>query len=138
MSASNSTASRRLAFVSQHVQDPDTEEERVVAWNEILRHTTPASCWIVYHGGVFDVTTWLSSHPGGEGVILSAAGTDCSKAFDLIHSRFARLLRRYYVGRVAGTPPTVTNGLLDLAADQAIVEAMLWRGASKMMWDAVD
>ncbi|KAK8125349.1 Cytochrome b2 [Apiospora kogelbergensis] len=32
---------------------------------EVAKHTSPDSCWVVLYGHVYDVTDFLSSHPGG-------------------------------------------------------------------------
>jgi cytochrome b involved in lipid metabolism len=33
--------------------------------DQIGTHNTPASCWLIIHGNVYDVTEFLSQHPGG-------------------------------------------------------------------------
>ncbi|KAK8056024.1 hypothetical protein PG993_001251 [Apiospora rasikravindrae] len=40
---------------------------------EVAKHTSPDSCWVVLYGHVYDVTDFLSSHPGGSKVILQLA-----------------------------------------------------------------
>ena len=75
-----------------------------ITWSEVLRHTSPESCWIVRGSKVYDVTKWLQRHPGGEGVILSAAGTDCTKAFDAIHPQYVKMLDKWVVGEVEASP----------------------------------
>ncbi|RKK77709.1 hypothetical protein BFJ69_g5998 [Fusarium oxysporum] len=49
---------------------------------EVAKHNTRESCWIVLHGGVWDVT---GEHPGGEAVILKYAGTDATSWYDEVH-----------------------------------------------------
>eukprot|EP01062_Namystynia_karyoxenos_P005217 TRINITY_DN11836_c0_g1_i1.p1 TRINITY_DN11836_c0_g1~~TRINITY_DN11836_c0_g1_i1.p1 ORF type:complete len:252 (+),score=37.98 TRINITY_DN11836_c0_g1_i1:124-879(+) len=49
---------------------------------EVATHCTPDSCWLVAHGKVYDATPILQKHPGGEMVLLSKAGEDCSKEYD--------------------------------------------------------
>ncbi|RME57954.1 cytochrome b5 domain-containing protein, partial [Candidatus Parcubacteria bacterium] len=67
-------------------------------------------CWIVVDGGVYEVTGYLASHPGGAGIILSYCGKDASAAF---HSKGKRKpkdhspkayqqLSRYYIGPLGG------------------------------------
>ena len=41
---------------------------------EVGKHTTAESCWVVVGGKVYDVTKWLSSHPGGADILLGVAG----------------------------------------------------------------
>lgn len=52
---------------------------------EIKKHSSHESCWIVIHGNVFDVTDFLPEHPGGQAIILKYAGADATEAYDPIH-----------------------------------------------------
>ncbi|XP_005178652.1 cytochrome b5 [Musca domestica] len=43
--------------------------------------------WIIIKGDVYDVTTFVKEHPGGEDLIIEYAGRDATKAFnDVGHS----------------------------------------------------
>jgi L-lactate dehydrogenase (cytochrome) len=42
---------------------------------EVAKHNNKKSCWIVLDSKVYDVTTFLSEHPGGATIILQQAGT---------------------------------------------------------------
>ncbi|OAA73508.1 L-lactate ferricytochrome c oxidoreductase [Cordyceps fumosorosea ARSEF 2679] len=52
---------------------------------EVARHNTPESCWVILYGKVYDVTSFLSSHPGGSRIILSLAGQDATEDYDPVH-----------------------------------------------------
>merc|ERR1719181_2385233 len=52
---------------------------------EVAKHNSKASCWVVLDGKVLDVTNFLSEHPGGELAILTFAGKDATEEFDMIH-----------------------------------------------------
>ncbi|KAL1897040.1 hypothetical protein Sste5346_004245 [Sporothrix stenoceras] len=52
---------------------------------EVAKHTSVESCWVVLYGNVYDVTEFLPSHPGGSRIILQLAGKDCTEEFDPIH-----------------------------------------------------
>lgn len=45
---------------------------------EVGTHDTPTSCWVSYKKEVYDVTSYISSHPGGE-EIKKACGQDLEK-----------------------------------------------------------
>ncbi|XGW04004.1 hypothetical protein V3C99_015277 [Haemonchus contortus] len=47
--------------------------------NEVARHCTADDLWIAYKGGVYNVTSYFSSHPGGN-AMLRQAGKDASNA----------------------------------------------------------
>ncbi|KAJ5267187.1 hypothetical protein N7478_009995 [Penicillium angulare] len=52
---------------------------------EVAQHNNNKSCWIVLYGKVYDVTDFVSSHPGGANVILRLAGKDATEEFDPVH-----------------------------------------------------
>ncbi|KAJ3083061.1 hypothetical protein HK102_001279 [Quaeritorhiza haematococci] len=70
---------------------------------EVDKHTSAKSCWIIHDNRVYDPTPFLKDHPGGAESILMNAGTDATEEFDAIHSQKAHeLLEKYYIGDVAG------------------------------------
>lgn len=58
---------------------------RVVTMEEVSRHNRPDDCWIIIGGVVYDVSEFLSVHPGGAGVLMEYAGRDCTEAFGRAH-----------------------------------------------------
>jgi cytochrome b involved in lipid metabolism len=68
--------------------DPNAESGIAVA--EVLKHNTAADCWSVVNGNVYDLTSYLSTHAGGEGVIKAICGKDGTKAFSGQHSGEAK------------------------------------------------
>merc|ERR1711871_1073058 len=52
---------------------------------EVAKHNSKASCWVVLDGKVLDVTKFLGDHPGGELAILTFAGKDATEEFNMIH-----------------------------------------------------
>ncbi|KAJ2951472.1 hypothetical protein O0L34_g13623 [Tuta absoluta] len=67
---------------------------------EVKKHKRPKSCWIIIHNKVYDVSRFLSEHPGGEDTLLEVAGSDATQAFeDVGHSDDARImLKQYEIG----------------------------------------
>lgn len=57
---------------------------------DIKLHNTRASCWTVVNGSVYDVTAWISQHPGGASAIIGMCGIDGSAAFNGQHGDQAR------------------------------------------------
>merc|ERR1719345_452767 len=52
---------------------------------DVAKHNSKASCWVVLDGKVLDVTSFLADHPGGELAILTFAGKDATEEFNMIH-----------------------------------------------------
>jgi len=64
---------------------------REITLTECKEHSSEESCWLVMHGKVYDVTEFLDDHPGGDEIILQAAGRDATDDFeDVGHSEAAR------------------------------------------------
>ncbi len=51
----------------------------------VATHSTSADCWAVVNGTVYDLTSWISEHPGGAAVIEAICGTDATAAFEAQH-----------------------------------------------------
>ncbi len=68
---------------------------------EVAQHANKASCWSMINGNVYDLTSWIPKHPGGEGAILSICGIDGSSTFNGQHgksSKIANLLAGFKIG----------------------------------------
>ena len=52
---------------------------------EVATHGNVSSCWTSVNGNVYDVTAWISHHPGGSSAILSLCGHDGTSAFTAQH-----------------------------------------------------
>ncbi len=71
---------------------------------QVATHGSQASCWTAINGKVYDVTTWISQHPGGQQAILSLCGKDGSAAFNGQHggqARPASELATFLIGTLA-------------------------------------
>ncbi|CAG9788273.1 unnamed protein product [Diatraea saccharalis] len=71
-----------------------------ISLNEIKKHKNKKSTWMVIHNQVYDVTTFLEEHPGGEDALLEYAGKDGTQAFeDVGHSEDAReVMKKFKIG----------------------------------------
>ncbi|KAL1756152.1 FMN-dependent dehydrogenase-domain-containing protein [Schizophyllum commune] len=52
---------------------------------EVKKHNTRESCWVIIKNKVYDVTSFLNDHPGGAAIILKYAGRDATAAYEPIH-----------------------------------------------------
>jgi cytochrome b involved in lipid metabolism len=53
---------------------------------EVLKHNTATDCWSVVNGNVYDLTSYVSQHKGGEAVIKAICGKDGTKSFSGQHA----------------------------------------------------
>jgi cytochrome b involved in lipid metabolism len=57
----------------------------VLSASEMLQHSSPTSCWMSISGTVYDLTEYLSDHPGGENVLLPYCGTDATEKYKSVN-----------------------------------------------------
>ena len=68
---------------------------------EVSLHSDSSSCWTTINGNVYDVTSYISRHPGGERNILRICGSDGSSLFEGQHggdSKPERILASFNIG----------------------------------------
>ena len=61
---------------------------------------------ILFAGGVYDITSYVKYHPGGEGELMKGAGIDSTKIFNEVHKwvNFAGMLKECLVGYLVTDP----------------------------------
>ncbi len=72
---------------------------------EVSERDSAAECWVAIDGGVYDLTEWIRSHPGGSGAILNLCGKDGTTSFTSQHGGQARpssTLDGYYLAPLIG------------------------------------
>ncbi len=53
---------------------------------QVAEHASSSSCWASVDGSVYDLTQWISQHPGGSERILALCGKDGTAAFNGQHA----------------------------------------------------
>jgi len=83
---------------------PAAGAKKTFTMDEVAKHNTDKDCWVILHNQVYDVTPFLSEHPGGKKAIMLYAGKDASKEFDMLHKPeiIPKYAKEYHVGAVAG------------------------------------
>jgi cytochrome b involved in lipid metabolism len=72
---------------------------------EIAAHDTPDDCWIIVNNKIYNVTSYIPTHPGGSKNITDYCGKDATNAFNtknngIPHSPQAReMLNNLLVGQ---------------------------------------
>ena len=89
---------------SEVEQSPEPRPEPTIVGytlQEVSERTSQSDCWVAIDGGVYDLTMWIRSHPGGSAAILQLCGTDGTQVFLGQHggqARPASALDGYYIG----------------------------------------
>lgn len=78
------------------------EDVKYYTLEDIRVHNMSNDTWLIIHDKVYDITSFLEEHPGGEEVLLEQAGADATESFeDVGHSTDAReMLTQYYIGEL--------------------------------------
>jgi L-lactate dehydrogenase (cytochrome) len=62
----------------------DTQAVKLTG-EEVAKHNSRESCWVIIHGRAYDITEFLPEHPGGPKIILKYAGKDATEEYEPIH-----------------------------------------------------
>lgn len=62
-------------------QTLSAESEKIFRLEDVATHNNKEDCWVAIEGEVYDITNFISKHPGGE-IIVSACGTDATDKFN--------------------------------------------------------
>lgn len=79
--------------------------ERFISLQEIKQHDKIDDAWIIIDGKVYDVSSYVTAHPGKE-AILKNVGGDSTEGFReqsahrIVKNHIASLLKTFYVGHV--------------------------------------
>ncbi|KAI9866668.1 MAG: hypothetical protein M1813_001220 [Trichoglossum hirsutum] len=94
-------------------KSPDPKDfvipEREITMEEVAKHNTKESIWLVVKGIVLDVTNWLDDHPGGPGALLNFMGRDATEEFAMLHDDevIPKYAAHIVIGRVKGQTPSL-------------------------------
>ncbi|TKA83028.1 putative cytochrome b5 [Friedmanniomyces simplex] len=105
-------------------------ETKELTYSDVSEHTSKKDLYLVVHDKVYNCSSFVDEHPGGEEVLLDVGGQDATEAFeDVGHSDEAReILNGLLIGnlkRQAGDPspstsaPNSTPGRPQSASDSA-------------------
>jgi cytochrome b involved in lipid metabolism/uncharacterized membrane protein len=89
---------------------------------EVARHNSRTDCWSVVEGKVYDLSAWISQHPGGQGVIAGMCGVDATAAFRGKHGTApgpVDALAKYVIGSLSAGGPAVPTATAAAAAPTA-------------------
>ena len=88
------------------------KEETVYTWSEVQLHTKKDDKWLVMDGQVYNITNWVSKHPGGSKVISHYAGQDATDAIRAFHNDLDKL-KKYLKPLHLGAVQDIQNRSID-------------------------
>ena len=80
----------------------------VLSLETVALNDSEDSCWAVINGNVYDLTDWISSHPGGASRIIGLCGIDGTSQFEGQHGGSAAAesaLAGYLLGAIGDPAP---------------------------------
>ncbi|ODV83364.1 hypothetical protein CANARDRAFT_203293 [[Candida] arabinofermentans NRRL YB-2248] len=103
-------AGTSIALDSKLSNEAPPKPKGKISVEEFVKHDQRDDCWVVINGKVYDMTDFLSNHPGGSRVILRNAGKDATKIFEPIHPKGT--IEKYlpedkYLGELDGEAPVL-------------------------------
>lgn len=98
-----------MATAPESEVDPSATSDSVLPDNaftltEVSQHNSETDCWTAVNGVVYDLTSFISKHPGGKRGILSICGRDGTDAFEGKHGgqpRPASTLAGFEIGSLS-------------------------------------
>ncbi|KAL4015109.1 hypothetical protein IC575_027338 [Cucumis melo] len=75
---------------------------KVYSFDEVAKHNHQKDCWLIISGYVYDVTSFLPDHPGGDELLLLAVEKDATFDFKSVgHSELAQeKMKMYRIGKI--------------------------------------
>ena len=70
---------------------------------EVAKHNTVEDIWVIANNKVYNVTSYLRHHPGGQFVIKSFGGKDATKHYLNHNKRAQNLWKKLKIGYIKKT-----------------------------------
>lgn len=80
---------------------------------ELCKHASADDLWLAIRGQVFNVTRYLSFHPGGHEELMRGAGKDATALFDAAHAwvNYQTILQKCVIGPLVSDIPSPLDEL---------------------------
>ncbi|NQV90192.1 cytochrome b5 domain-containing protein [Candidatus Uhrbacteria bacterium] len=84
--ATTSTSSSTTTTTSLSTTTTSTPEAGTYTMATVESHHVENDCWAIVDTNVYDLTSWVSRHPGGNKAIINLCGTNATTKFNNKHS----------------------------------------------------
>lgn len=109
---------------------------------QVAKHSSGSDCWSIINKKVYNLTSYVSSHPGGSAVINSICGKDGTAAFSGQHSGAqtpVSVLAGFLIGTLASSgtvdPPPVAKTYTSAQVAQHSTRTSCWGVVNKNVYD---
>lgn len=82
---SSNIQNQNIETQNKQAELPEKNQKNFYSLLEVQKHNSKESCWTVIRKEVYDLTQWISKHPGGEKAILNICGKDGTDLFEKQH-----------------------------------------------------
>lgn len=83
------------------VTTPPVTQVTSYSATEVAKHATAQDCWLIVRENVYDVDSFIATHPGGAEALTNQCGREVSDLFASIHSNRAwDLLGSFKIGEL--------------------------------------
>ena len=90
---SNSDSSNNPKSVTTNIELPQS-----YSLTDVSKHNNRASCWTIINGNIYDITSFISSHPAGVQKILQGCGIDATRVYGRVGAHDVSKLSNFIVG----------------------------------------
>ena len=84
----------------------NSSEPIELSMNTVAQKNTPENCWAVVSNNVYNLTAYITAHPGGAANITNLCGTDATAAFTNEHGQSSKpntALKSFVIGALGST-----------------------------------
>uniref|UniRef100_A0A1J3E3J2 Cytochrome B5 isoform C n=1 Tax=Noccaea caerulescens TaxID=107243 RepID=A0A1J3E3J2_NOCCA len=107
----------------------------LISFHDVAKHKCKNDCWILIHGKVYDISTFMDEHPGGDNVLLAVTGKDASTDYDDVkHSNEAKeTMKKYCIGDIDQSTVPVTAKYIPPWEKESTAETTKEESGNKMI-----
>lgn len=89
--------------VTASTQTTSTDSGIVAMYSreQVATHNNSTDCWTIIGSSIYNLTSWITEHPGGERAIISLCGKDGTTAFESQHGgqgKPEKILSTFFIG----------------------------------------
>ena len=96
----NNTSNNNNNTSNNNTRKRGGNNKRNISLGEVKKHNKKNDAWTIIENKVYNITSWIPKHPGGE-IIMQALGKDATQLFiDNNHPSYVKktILPKYYIG----------------------------------------